>query len=96
MALTELQIRQVKPKEKRFSLSDGRGLLLEIHPNGAKYWICRVKVNGKEKRKHIGSYPEMSLKEARVEAVEERKKLFNPEPEKETVKLLLNGLKKNE
>ena len=51
MALTELQIRQVKPKEKRFSLSDGRGLLLEIHPNGAKYWICRVKVNGKEKRK---------------------------------------------
>ncbi len=83
MALTELQIRQVKPKEKRFSLSDGRGLLLEIHPNGAKYWICRVKVNGKEKRKHIGSYPALGLKEARIKAAEERVRLFNPELKKE-------------
>ena len=83
MALTELQIRQVKPKEKRFSLSDGRGLLLEIHPNGAKYWICRVKVNGKEKRKHLGSYPALGLKEARIKAAEERTRLFNPELKKE-------------
>jgi len=83
MALTELQIRQVKPKEKRFSLSDGRGLILEIHPNGAKYWICRVKVNGKEKRKHIGSYPALGLKEARIKAAEERVRLFNPELKKE-------------
>jgi len=61
MTLTELQIRQVKPKEKRFSLSDRRGLLLKIHPNGAKYWICHVKVNVKETRKHIGSYPALGL-----------------------------------
>ena len=53
MALTELQIKQLKPKEKRYTVSDGRGLILEIHPNGAKYWILRFKVNGKEKRKSL-------------------------------------------
>ena len=39
MALTELQIKHLKPKEKRYTVSDGRGLILEIHPNGSKYWI---------------------------------------------------------
>mgnify|MGYP002627410250 CR=1 FL=1 len=72
MALTELQIKQLKPKEKRYTVSDGRGLILEVHPNGAKYWILRFKVKGKEKRKSLGSFPEVSLKEARVKAVEER------------------------
>ena len=64
MVLTELQIKQLKPKEKRYTISDGRGLILEIHPNGSKYWILRFKVNGKEKRKSLGSFPEVPLKEA--------------------------------
>ena len=72
MALTDLQIKQLKPKEKRYTVSDGRGLILEVHPNGAKYWILRFKVNGREKRKSLGSFPEIPLKEARVKAVEER------------------------
>ena len=83
MALTELQIKQLKPREKRFTVSDGRGLLLEIHPNGAKYWILRYKINGKEKRKSLGNFPDISLKEARVKAVEERAK--KPEIEKEKI-----------
>ena len=61
MALTELQIKQLKPREKRFTVSDGRGLLLEIHHNGAKYWILRYKINGKEKRKSLGNFPDISL-----------------------------------
>ena len=72
MVLTELQIKQLKPKEKRYTVSDGRGLILEVHPNGAKYWILRFKVKGKEKRKSLGSFPEVPLKEARIKAVEER------------------------
>ena len=78
MAITELQIKHLKPKEKRYTVSDGRGLLLEIHPSGAKYWILRVKADGKEIRRHLGSFPEISLREARVKAVKERAKLFTP------------------
>ena len=81
MAITELQIRHLKPKEKRYTVSDGRGLLLEIHPNGAKYWIVRFKADGKEKRKHLGGFPEISLREARTRAFEEREKMFMPEKE---------------
>ena len=66
MALTDIQIKQLKPKDKKYSVSDGRGLILEVRPNGAKYWIIRFWIKGKEKRKHIGSYPEMSVKEARI------------------------------
>ena len=83
MALTDLQIKQLKPKEKRYTVSDGRGLILEVHPNGAKYWILRFKINGREKRKSLGSFPEVPLKEARVKAVEERGR--KPETEKEII-----------
>ena len=64
MALTDIHVKHLQARNKKFSVSDGRGLLLEVRSNGQKYWIVRVWDNGKEKRKHIGSYPEMSLKEA--------------------------------
>ena len=34
MALTDIQIKALKPREKKYSVSDGRGLILEIRPNG--------------------------------------------------------------
>lgn len=77
MALTDIQIKALKPKEKKYSVSDGRGLILEIRPNGSKYWIIRTWSNGKEKRRHLG-YPQLSVKDARVKAAEERDKIFSP------------------
>lgn len=38
MALTEIQVRQAKPAEKTYSMGDGRGLILEVRPNGVKRW----------------------------------------------------------
>ena len=83
MTLTDICIKHLQARDKKFSVSDGRGLILEVRPNGQKYWIVRVWINGKEKRKHIGSYPEMSLKEARVKAIEARSQIFNPETKNE-------------
>ena len=80
--LSELIIKQAKPKDKRYSISDGRGLIVEIRPNGQKYFIVRAVKDGKEKRKHIGIYPEISLREARVKAVEARKDIFSTKPDK--------------
>ena len=37
-ALNNTQIEKAKPKEKEYTLSDGKGLYLLIKPNGAKLW----------------------------------------------------------
>jgi integrase len=65
MALTELTIRTAKPREKAYSLSDGDGLLLLIKESGAKSWVLRYWVNGKEKRAGLGKYPVIRLADAR-------------------------------
>lgn len=85
MALTDIYVKHLQARDKKFSVSDGRGLILEIRPNGQKYWIIRVWIDGKEKRKHIGGYPEMSIKEARLKAVEARSQLFTPETKREKI-----------
>ena len=36
--LTEVQVRNAKPKEKAFKLADGHGLYLLVNSDGAKYW----------------------------------------------------------
>ncbi len=36
--LTDTQCRTAKPKDKPYKLSDGKGLYLEIKPNGVKAW----------------------------------------------------------
>ena len=74
--LSELIIKHAKPKDKKYCISDGRGLIVEIRPNGQKYFIVRAFKDGKEKRKHLGVYPEISLREARVKAVEARKDIL--------------------
>ena len=65
MALTELAIRNAKPHEKPYSLADGDGLLLLVKESGAKSWVLRYWVNGKEKRTGLGKYPVIRLADAR-------------------------------
>ncbi len=64
MNLTNLQCKNASSKQKPYKLSAGRGLYLEIMPNGSKYWRMKYRVNGKEKRLALGVYPEVSLKDA--------------------------------
>jgi integrase len=65
LALTELAIKQAKPEDKTYMLTDGHGLGLEVRPDGKKYWILRYWVNRKERRTSLGPYPGVTLKEAR-------------------------------
>ena len=65
MPLTDLEIRKAKPREKRYTLCDGKGLNLEIRPSGSKAWYLRYKESGKERTLVLGSYPAMSLADAR-------------------------------
>lgn len=73
--LTEIAIRAAKPAEKVRKLSDGGGLQLWIWPNGSKLWRLAYRFLGKQKVLALGSYPEVSLKEARERRDESRKVL---------------------
>lgn len=72
--LTDTKIRQTKPAEKPIKLTDSHGLYLLIKPNGSKLWHYRYRIDGKENIFSIGSYPEVSLAEAR-QTRDEAKKL---------------------
>ena len=39
--LTDLDIKNLKPKETRYMVCDGDGLYIEVVPAGAKYWWLR-------------------------------------------------------
>ena len=67
MSLTESKLRQAKPTDKIYFLSDDDGLSLKIEPNGTKTWSYRYTQAETKKRSRIklGVYPIIGLKEAR-------------------------------
>ncbi|HDY1021128.1 MAG: integrase arm-type DNA-binding domain-containing protein [Atlantibacter hermannii] len=65
MALTDTKVRSAKPEAKEYSLVDGDGMFLLIHPNGSKYWRFRFRFGGKQHLMAFGVYPETSLADAR-------------------------------
>jgi len=75
MPLTDTAIRNAKPGEKPYKLSDEKGLFLLINPNGSKWWRLKFRVGGKEKLLSVGTYPDTGLKEARSKRDEARKLL---------------------
>ena len=77
MPLTDTAIRSAKPQNKPIKLSDGGGLYLEVAPSGGKWWRLKYRIDGKEKRISLGTYPDITLKEARLKHAETRKQLAN-------------------
>jgi integrase len=75
MALTDIAIRNTKPGAKPFKKGDGGGLFLLVTPAGGKLWRLKYRVAGKEKLLALGSYPEVSLSDARKRRDEARKEL---------------------
>lgn len=72
MALTELAIKNLKPKSKVYRVADGGGLALEIAPSGSKLWRWRYYFQGKEQMLALGKYPAVTLAEARKRRDAER------------------------
>jgi integrase len=65
MRLNDTLIRKTAPGPKPLKLSDGDGLFLVIQPNGGRWWRMRYFISGREKMLSVGTYPEVSLQDAR-------------------------------
>ena len=63
--LSDITIRNARPKEKAFKLYDERGLYLIIQPTGGKLWRFDYRFFGKRKTLALGAYPDVSLADAR-------------------------------
>ncbi len=77
MALTDTEIRRSKPVDAPYKLSDAHGLYLLVKPNGGRLWRWKYRVEGKEKLMALGTYPELSLADARERHAKARKQLAN-------------------
>ena len=77
--LTDTKIKNAKPKDKEYNLSDGDGLSLRVKTNGSKLWLFNYYRPYTKKRTNIafGKYPDVSLCDARRKKESARKLLSN-------------------
>ncbi len=94
MPLTDIKIRNAKPTAKPCKMFDGDGLYLLVSPTKkpgrGKSWRFKYFFDGKEKLLSLGSYPEISLAEARSRRDQARKLVANnidPAKERQRQKL---------
>jgi len=75
--LTNLEVKQAKPRDKEYNLADGGGLALRVKPNGSKLWLFNYSRLYSKKRTNLtfGTYPTVSLADARNKRHEARKLL---------------------
>jgi len=65
MALTDTKIKRAKARAKIYRMADGKGLCLEVRPNGSKLWRYRYRMDGKASMLSLGAYPIVTLEGAR-------------------------------
>lgn len=75
--LSELKVKSAKPAEKDYVLFDGGGLQMRVRSNGSKLWNFNYRhpVTKKRINMGLGTFPEVSLAQARKGSVEARETL---------------------
>jgi integrase len=77
MPLGSLAVLNAKPRDRFYVLSDGNGLYLLVKPSGSKLWRLRYRFGGTPNMLSLGSFPEISLADARAKRDDARKLLAN-------------------
>jgi integrase len=76
MPLSETAIRALKPRDKAYKVADEKGLYLQVTPSGGRLWKLKFRTKaGTEKKLSLGSYPDVSLKDARESRDQSRRLL---------------------
>ncbi|HCY2046691.1 TPA: tyrosine-type recombinase/integrase [Escherichia coli] len=89
MSLTSAKIRTLKPSDKPFKVSDSHGLYLRVKSGGSRHWYLKYRISGKESRIALGTYPAISLSDARQQREGIRKMLalnINPVQQRAAVR----------
>jgi Arm domain-containing DNA-binding protein len=91
MALTDLKLKTAQPAAKPYHLTDGHGLFLVVNPNGSKLWRWKYRYRGHYRLMAFGSYPIVSLADARAAHAAARAELHrgvDPMAERKAEKVL--------
>jgi integrase len=85
---TKLDTQTIKNLKKPGRYTDAlvMGLHLWVKDSNKKYWIYRYTMGGKQKNIGLGAYPNVGLSDARIKAIEAKKKVnsgIDPKPQKE-------------
>ncbi len=75
MPLTDAVIRAARPRPKPVKLFDGDGLYLLIAPAGGRWWRFKYRHDGRERLISLGTYPEVTLAQARQRREDARRQV---------------------
>jgi hypothetical protein len=79
MKSTDIRTLRALSKPTRFSIPDSRDLHLWVRADLKKYWVYRFTFEGKRYDTSLGSFPEVSLTDAKNKAIKLRGNLLNGE-----------------
>ncbi|WMY73738.1 integrase arm-type DNA-binding domain-containing protein [Buttiauxella selenatireducens] len=91
MALTDTKIRAAKPLAKSYKITYAQGLYLLVTSSGSRLWYFRYRFNGNESRLALGTYPQVTLAQAREKRDAARKLLasgLNPTQQRPPEKIV--------
>ena len=63
--LSESKVETARPMANIYRIFDSGGLILFVTPGGGKWWRFKYRFEGKQKMLALGTYPEVSLDDAR-------------------------------
>jgi integrase len=96
--LTDLNLKNLTTLDRPYKVADGNGLYVLVAPSGLRAWRWKFRFAGREKVLPLGSYPEVSLAQARSARDEARKKVLagtDPAEERRDRKLALLAAQEN-
>ena len=77
MSLSDTAIKNAKPNpDKPYKMQDEKGMYVLINSNGSKYFRYNYRFAGKRKTLALGTYPEISLKQAREKRNEAKRQIL--------------------
>ena len=58
-------IEALRPKERRYTVSAGHGLCLEVQPSGTLSWLYRYMLAGRQANVYLGHFPAVTIEKAK-------------------------------
>lgn len=77
MAMTDAALRAAKLSDKQYKMHDSAGLFVIVRPSGQKLWRFKYRLGLSEQQMSLGTYPLVSLKDARLKRDDLRRKLLD-------------------